>query len=157
MGSVACFSPLTDRHVVKALRALIILNSPEQLHLQPPPTPLPMGPGAYLSSALGYSSVIACMTTDMALPLYPSGLLLNAQQSTSFQLQWHLQVSYSPALPMAEWVQTCSKGSMVFVAPWQIRLHAETNWDSYSSCGFFSPTDEAGWLFKAVLTSWPYL
>lgn len=78
--------PLTDRHVARALRVLIVLNSPEHLHLQLPPTPLPIGMGAYLSSALGYSFVITCLTADVAFPLCASGLLLNAWQSASFQL-----------------------------------------------------------------------
>lgn len=46
--------PLMDRHVVRPLRALIDPKGPEQLHLEGPPTCLPMGcPGAHLSSAQG--------------------------------------------------------------------------------------------------------
>lgn len=39
----------------------------------------------------------------------------------------------------------------------EMNLHAaEPSWDSCSSWCFL-PTDQAGWLFKAVVTSWPYM
>lgn len=108
----------------------------------------------------GPSSVIF-LTADVTLPLCLSGLLLSPAEykSAIMALAGELQPS-SPHGRVGYKATAKAAWRLWYPQCWlahEMNLHAaEPSWDSCNSWCFL-PTDQAGWLFKAVITSWPYM
>lgn len=117
---------------VKALRAQIVPNVPDQPHLGlPPHSSLPMDPGVYLSPALCYGlclgSMAGVLVFSLAVPLPGHGPCwsrpvswlsgLTACLQCHHRPAWWLLGSVWPWLPSTDLILTCGMSSCLDAGP----------------------------------------